>query len=138
MKLIRNALQTPDGTIIESKHRHDCRFYTDANGKEYMVDGGLEYLRRSVHADQIDMNLYDTESHQVQAKVLTWGSYGIRGDQPRRDIPIAEMETSHIKAVLRQCNPTPVLRNCMVSELETRYDNLQHKHDGAVAHPLVC
>jgi len=122
MQLIRNAIQTPDGTILESKHRHDYRSYTDANGKTYMIDGGLEYLRSTVHADQISLALYDDEPHEVQAQHLTWGTYGIRGDQPRRDIPIAEMETSHIEAVLRECRPNETLKNCMTKELETRND----------------
>jgi hypothetical protein len=122
MRLIRNAIQTPDGTILESKHRHDYRSHNDANGKTYVIDGGLDYVRATVHNDQISLALYDTEPHSIQAQYLTWGSFGIRGDQPRRDIRIAEMETSHLEAVLRECHPNPVLKNCMTKELETRND----------------
>ena len=122
MRLIRNAIQTPDGTILESKHRHDYRSHLDASGKTYMIDGGLEYVRCSVHADQVSLALYDDEPHEVQAQYLTWGTFGIRGDQPRRDIRIAEMETAHLEAVLRDCHPTPVLKNCMIKELEIRND----------------
>lgn len=124
MQLIRNAIQTPDGTILESKHRHDYQSHQDANGKIYVVDGGLDYVRATVHDDQISLALYDTEPHSVQAQYLTWGSYGIRGDQPRRDIPIAEMETSHIEAVLRECHPAEHLQSCMKKELELRNDKL--------------
>lgn len=120
MQLIRNAIQTPDGTILDSKYRHDYQSHKDANGKVYVVDGGLDYVRTTVHDDQISLALYNTEPHEVQAQYLTWGSYGIRGDQPRRDIPIAEMETSHIEAVLRECHPTETLKNCMKKELELR------------------
>ena len=120
MQLIRNAIQTPDGTILESKHRHDYRSYTDANGKTYMIDGGLDYVRTTVHADQISLALYDDAPHEVQAQHLTWGTYGIRGDQPRRDICIADMETAHLEAVLRECYPNELLKNCMTKELETR------------------
>ena len=35
-ELIYNALRTPDGTIIESKSRHDYVTHTDANGKNYI------------------------------------------------------------------------------------------------------
>ena len=35
MNLIANALRTPDGTVLESKSRHDYREYVDANGKTY-------------------------------------------------------------------------------------------------------
>ena len=50
-RIVSNRIRTPDGTILESMHRHDYVTYTDANGKEYMVDGGLDYLRRNVHDD---------------------------------------------------------------------------------------
>ncbi len=124
MQLIRNAIQTPDGTILESKYRHDYRSHKDANGKVYVVDGGLAYVRTTVHDDQISLALYDTEPHEIQAQYLTWGSFGIRGDQPLRDIPIAKMETSHIEAVLKECRPCETLKNCMKKELELRNDKL--------------
>ena len=96
MQLIRNAIQTPDGTILESKHRHDYRSYTDANGKTYMVDGGLEYLRRSIHDDQIDMSLYDDEPHEVQRDVVTWGTYGKNADQPLSYISVGAMDVTDL------------------------------------------
>ena len=50
-KLVYNALQTPDGTIITSRNRHDYEEYIDANGKSYMIDGGLDYVRCSAHGE---------------------------------------------------------------------------------------
>ena len=44
--LIYNAIRTPDGTILESRSVHDFVGHTDANGKYYAADGGLEYLKR--------------------------------------------------------------------------------------------
>ena len=120
--LIYNAIQTPDGTILQSKHRHDYRSHNDANGKTYVIDGGLDYIRSTIHADQVSLALYDDEPHEVQAQHLTWGTFGIRGDQPRREIPIAEMETSHIEAILKDYYPKVVLKNCMTKELEIRND----------------
>ncbi len=46
-KIILNAIMTPDGTVLVSKHVHDYRNHTDANGETYAVDGGSEYLKRS-------------------------------------------------------------------------------------------
>ena len=121
MNIIVNALRTPDGTILESKSRHDYKEHVDSNGKTYMVDGGLEYLRRSAHGDEIDMSLYDDQPHDVQAQVLTWGTYGINGDQPLRWIPIADMETDHIKAVLENIKIIePILETVMLNELHAR------------------
>lgn len=122
MNLILNAIRTPDGTVLVSKHRHDYRTHLDANGKTYMIDGGLNYLRCSAHADQVSLALYDDEPHEVQSAILTWGTFGLRGDQPLKDVPVNQMETSHIKAVLRECHPTRVLKNCMIKELEFRND----------------
>jgi len=118
--MIRNELCTPDGTILRSRHRHDYVTHTDANGKTYMIDGGLDYHRRSANGDEENMCMYDDEPHEIQARVLTWGSYGKEGDQPIRWIPIADMETDHLKAVLKECNPRGVLKSCMIEELIRR------------------
>ena len=118
--LIRNAMQTPDGTILESTHRHDYKTHTDANGKEYMVDGGLDYLRRSIHDDQIDLSEYDDAPHERQRELLTWGTYGINGDQPLQYKTIEEMETGHLEAVVKMVGICPIRRKCMQKELELR------------------
>ena len=123
MNLIRNALQTPDGTVIQSHGRHDYVTYTDANGKQYMVDGGLAYLRRSVHEDQVDLSLYDDQPHEVQRELLTWGTYGINGDQPLYYKTIADMDTGHLEAVVRLGGLCPVRKSCMLKELELRSEN---------------
>ena len=119
MQLIRNAIQTPDGTILESSHRHDYKSYTDANGKTYMVDGGLDYVRCSVHADQVSLALYNDAPHEVQRNILKWGTYGINQDQPLKYVTIAEMDTAHIEAVVK-LNVSPVLKACMFEELLRR------------------
>ncbi len=120
VKLIRNAIQTPDGTIIESRSRHDYVTHTDANGKEYMVDGGLDYIRRSANGDEIDLCLHDDEPHEVQRDVLTWGTYGINGDQPLQYKTIADMDTGHLEAVVAMSGVCPVRIKCMQKELEFR------------------
>ena len=118
--LILNALRTPDGTVIQSRHRHDYVTYTDANGKEYMVDGGLDYLRRSIHDDQIDLSEYDDAPPERQRELLTWGTYGIKGDQPLQYKTIEEMETGHLEAVVKMVGICPIRRKCMQKELELR------------------
>jgi len=118
--LIRNAIQTPDGTVLESHSRHDYVTHTDANGKEYMVDGGLAYVRTTLHDDQISLALYDDEPHEVQREVLKWGTRGINGDQPLTFKPISEMDTAHIGNVIGMQNVNPVHRKCMAEELRRR------------------
>ena len=123
--LIRNAIRTPDGTILESHSRHDYKEYTDANGKTYMIDGGRSYVRCSVHEDQVDMCLYDDEPHSIQREVLTWGTYGINGDQPLQYKRVAEMDTAHIMVLLNTIlSIEPVLRACLEEEMKLRDVNV--------------
>jgi hypothetical protein len=126
-KLIRNSFSTPDGTVLVSYFAHDYKEYKDKNNKIYMIDGGLQYARRSIHEDQIDKCLYDDESHKVQREVLCWGTFGPLGDQPMKYISISSMDTDHIDAVLRDCAPTDILKNCMKEELEYRADKIKKK-----------
>lgn len=72
-QLVYNAIQTPDGTIIQSKHRHDYVTYEDKNGKHYMIDGGLDYSRQSHNGDEISLCL--TVLHPIEKirEVFTWG-----------------------------------------------------------------
>lgn len=118
--LIYNALRTPDGTVLESHHRHDYQTYVDKNGKTYMVDGGLEYLRRSCNRDEVDLSLDDTAPHEVQRQVLRWGNRGKDGKSPLTFKKVADMETEHIRAVLAECKVRDVIKACMERELEER------------------
>ena len=131
MNLIRNAIQTPDGTILESTHRHDYRSYEDANGKTYMVDGGLDYVRSSVHHDQVSLAVYNDAPHEVQRNILKWGTYGINGDQPLKFVTIAEMDTAHIEAVVK-LNLSPVLKACMIEELQRRLIDTEAYNDTTI------
>jgi hypothetical protein len=122
MTLVRNAIQTPDGTILVSRFRHDYQSHTDANGKTYVVDGGLDYIRASVHEDQISLAVYDTDEFWLVRESVEWGTYGKDGDQPLSYVKLSDMDTAHIEAVLetQQLFIRPVIRKAMELELEHR------------------
>jgi len=114
---------TPDGTWLQSRHRHDYVEYTDANGMVYMVDGGLDYARRSINdsAPHTDKCVYDDSPHEEQREAATWGTYGKNGDEPRSCITIANMDKAHIEAVLEsEPQARDSFRNLMMAELEYR------------------
>jgi len=124
-RLLRNAIQTSDGTVLESRHRHDYKEYEDDNGEVYIVDGGLDYQRRSVNHNTpaTDLSLAESDPHLVVREKVTWGTYGKEGDQPLSYIAISNMETEHLQAVLdTQKRMYPQVRDLMQAELEYRND----------------
>jgi hypothetical protein len=118
--LIKNAIVTPDGTELRSYQRHDYKTHLDKNGKTYMIDGGLDYSRRSANGDEVDACVYSDAPHSIQRYLLHWGSYGKDGDQPLKHIKIADMESEHMKAVINGCTPHHTLEECMRKELADR------------------
>lgn len=119
--LIKNAIRTPDGTVLESRNRHDYREHVDANGKTYMIDGGLDYVRCSVHDDQVWAGCYLEDGHEAVREALTWGTYGKNGDEPYRQVTLSEMSDAHIQACLdTQTSMYLQIRTAMETELQYR------------------
>ena len=100
--IVYNAIRTPDGTILVSKNRHDFQVHKDKNGHEYMVDGGLDYLRRNVidAAPYEELSVTLEDGHNKVREVIKWGTYGINGNEPLRYITLMEMSDSHIQSCL--------------------------------------
>lgn len=123
--ILRNAIRTPDGTVIESRHRHDYVTHTDANGHTYMVDGGLDYLRRGGPDDYVDLSVdADPDDHEFCRTHFMWGTYGKNGDEPYRKIALRDMSTGHINAVLRtQSHISYDVRRLFENELMYRERN---------------
>ena len=106
--LVYNAIQTPDGTIIESKYRHNYVTHKDANGNTYAVDGGLDYLRRAGPLDYKELSI-STNDHNIIREYLTWGT--LEGAR----IKIKDLSTEHIKNILLA---TQFLSNKYINALE--------------------
>ncbi len=100
MKIIRNVIITPDGTILESSHRHDYKTHIDKNGELYINDGGREYLRRSVNKEPFeDLTVYSTDSIEKLRELYYWGSYGKSGDDYKVKY-LKELSNAHIEAII--------------------------------------
>ena len=124
-KLVSNKIRTPDGTILQSFHRHDYKGYTDKNGKDYMVDGGLEYLRRIVHDDAPYEELSVTwgDPFEKIRESFCWGTRGKGGRDPLKWVELMNLSTDHIEAILAtQFAPKQEswVRQLMEKELEYR------------------
>jgi hypothetical protein len=125
-KLLANRIITPDGTMLQSYHRHDYKTHIDANGKEYMIDGGLEYQRTNIHDDvpHTNASVYDTDPHDVIREAFHWGTYGKGGNEQLRRVKLSEMSNNHIEAILvTQHHIGPHIRKVFEDEQQYRLDN---------------
>ena len=123
-QIVCNRIKTPDGMVLTSRTRHDYQTYDDANGWEYMVDGGTEYLRRTSHYAEFmyeELSVYVTDSHEEIREVFDWGTYGPDGDQPLHYMLLKDMDTDHIEKVLENVPSLPDWREKIF------YDELEHR-----------
>ena len=103
-KIVYNALCTPDGTVIESTHRHDYQTYVDANGKTYMVDGGLSYVRHSDNGDEILLTKYEDQPHDQIREYVFRSGYGKPGTSDYgtyRITRIADMDDEYLNEAIK-------------------------------------
>lgn len=114
--LIRNALRTPDGTVLVSYNRHDYKTHVDAvTNKMYMVDGGLDYARRSCHGDEKDMCVWSDEDHAIVREALSWRTPDLEW------VLLCDMPTNKIILCLTtQQQVVPLIRRAMKNELDYR------------------
>lgn len=124
-KIILNRIKTPDGTILISRHRHDYVTHIDKNKREYMVDGGNDYLRRNFHETKLsifkralinfmmwfgyiwidpikytELSLYDGAPFEVIREHYCRGGRGVDGKQPLTWVPLKEMNDGWLEACI--------------------------------------
>jgi len=101
--LIANRIQTPDGTILHSKHRHDFVCHIDKiNGEKYCLDGGNYYQKISFGKNPpIYCPIFSTDDFEEVRKVMLKGTYGKNGDKPLHYISLCEMSEEWIFNVIK-------------------------------------
>jgi hypothetical protein len=100
-QLIYNAIRTPDGTILESLHRHDYVSHTDKNGDYYSTDGGVDYLHRTVNKIPAeDLSLYDDAPHEIIREYLQRGGRGKNGDEPLKYVLLKDVNNEWLQAII--------------------------------------
>lgn len=121
-QIVANLIRTPDGTILQSFSRHDYKEHVDANGETYMVDGGLDYLRRSIGQKEVyeELSVYDDDPTELIRKHFKWGTYGKNGDQPLKYVPLESMSTAHIQACIDNLILHPLHKKLFENELAYR------------------
>lgn len=122
-QVVYNAIQTPDGTLLVSRHRHDYVAHEDTITKKYYaVDGGHDYVRYvgNVINECKMITHYADEPHEIIREFVEWGTYGINGDEELKYIKVKDMSISHIEAVLDECNIADWFENILLSEISFR------------------
>lgn len=105
-KIFFNAIKTPDGTVLSSRHVHDFVTHEDSKtGKRYGVDGGPDYLRRIGDVNECeDLSITSDSSFEEIRVKFHWGSFGKNGDQKKVDRRLSELSSSHLEAILKNIN----------------------------------
>jgi hypothetical protein len=99
--IVANMMKCPDGTILQSKHRHDYVDYTDKNGVHYFLDGGLSYIRFSGNGELI--TYHHTDSIASIREHMYWGkNYDENGNvlEETEWVRIKDITDSHLDALI--------------------------------------
>lgn len=100
-QIVANRIRTPDGTILQSFHRHDYKTHVDKNGHEYMVDGGNDYLRRNVAIEPYeDLSVTLRNSFEEIREAFHWGTRGRDGKEKLTWKALKDLDENHIEAIL--------------------------------------
>jgi hypothetical protein len=123
--IIKPRIKTPDGTILECKHRHDYQSYTDTiSGEFYMVDGNGFYMRHSLNEVPFEnLSITSDDTFEVIREHFTWGRNFDKDMNRLPDtewIPLKGLETEHIKAILEGNWAKGYSQELMIRELDYR------------------
>ena len=125
--ILFNAIKTPDGTILSSKHRHDYVAYEDTKtGKLYAVDGGSDYFRCiGDMSDCEDLSITSLTPFSDIRERFHWGSRGVNGDEPIKMLRLSSLTNKHIEAILKNVfqNREGTFKKWFTEELEFRKEN---------------
>jgi len=90
-ELLVNRIQTPDGTILTSTHRHDYVTHIDKNGETYMLDGGTDYVRTSINKEPaVNISIYtDSPFEEIRNNLVRNAANG-------RQVLLKDMTVQHL------------------------------------------
>ena len=118
-QIIQNAIKTPNGTILVSNHTHDFQSYVDpTNGEYYMVDGGLDYLKRS-GANYTELAVYEDDSFEELRLKYMRGGRGKDGIEAVKYTPISEMSDEWLLNAIKY-NSDRGIPNCLANKMYSK------------------
>lgn len=117
-EILRNAIMTPDGTMLESRFRHDYVSYKDKVSKEtYFTDGGFSYIKRSINKIPYkDFTVYSSDPIERIRLHFKWGTRGKDGTQKLTWVHLYKMSDAHIVAAMQSLVDDSVVRELFERE----------------------
>lgn len=99
--LLVNSFQTPDGTVLVSRQRHDYVSHEDkVTGTTFAIDGGNSYLRWMPGGDYKDLSVYSDDPHEKIRKGVERGGRGINGDEPLTYVTLDKINDDWLAAII--------------------------------------
>lgn len=132
-QLVYSAIQTPDGTILESTHRHDYHTHLDKNGEEYMLDGGIDYQRYNITKEPfINLSLYEDDDIILIREKYGRRGYGKPGDADYgtfRKTLLKDMDDEYLEAAIVYTaeNGQELSNRLLIREKQYRDENINRK-----------
>jgi len=134
LQYLYNAIQTPDGTILESIHVHDYKEYVDTvTGELYINDGGLHYRRRTINTTPSkDLSVkIDADIEEIR-EVFRWGTYGKNNDEVFKRVLLKDMSNLHLWNIIQDvllilCHLiNQIILNTQVTQMTTFILTMMH------------
>lgn len=110
-QLLVNKIQCPDGTVLRSFSRHHFVEHTQEDGREYFVDGGIDYQRIG-HSDDEYVNLavYTDDPIELIREHFTWTSWYDKDGKPLTTSEtrlLKELTDSHVLNLIKFTKARP-------------------------------
>lgn len=96
-RLLVLRIQTPDGTILTSRHQHDYQEHLDKNGERYFIDGGgIYYIRHSENnIPAKDVSIYvDSPFEDIRENLTRFSS------KTGEEVKLKDMDIDWLYAIL--------------------------------------
>ena len=115
--LLVNRIKTPDGTILQSKHRHDYQSYKDKNGETYILDGGIDYIKSSINKEKAtSLHLYLNDDFNEIRKYFY-------NDYFFKEKSLSELPDTYLEQLQKNIKKDQILVILLEKELIYRFNN---------------
>lgn len=99
--LLHSAIETPDGTVLTSRHRHDYVSHVDKNGETYILDGGIDYIRTSINKESSKSILvYSDDPHEKIREYVERGGRGKDGKEELKHVKLKDIDDDWLEAII--------------------------------------